>query len=96
MTVTHESGDSIDANNAKIVSTVEYNSTASGSSVSSDTDATWQAITTDSDISAGSSATIGFEGSTGTDFGGETIRVVYDNPDSDSSSTLGKFEVPDN
>jgi len=24
---------------------------------------------------------------------GETIRVVYDSPDSDSSSTLGKFEI---
>jgi hypothetical protein len=43
-----------------------------------------------SEVSAGSSVTI----QANSNFGGETVRVVYNNPDSDSSSTLGKFEVP--
>jgi len=95
VTVTHQSGDTIEASNLKIVSTSAYNASDSGGSVPADTtSATWATITTDTEVSAGSSATIGYEG-TGTNFGGDTIRVVFDNPDSDSSATLGKFEVPE-
>jgi len=56
--------------------------------------ATWQSVTGDDSVSAGSSATIGQDA--GGDFAGETIRITYDSPDSDNTATLGKFEVPAN
>jgi flagellin-like protein len=39
------------------------------------------------DISAGDSNTVRVDR-------GDTLRVIYNSPDSDTSSTLGKFEVP--
>jgi len=92
--ITHESGDSIDANNLLVKATESFDDrNTTTSSVSGESSYTWSAITGDDEVSAGSAATITSESD---DFAGETIRVVFDNPDSDSSSTLGKFEVPEN
>ncbi len=93
--ITHESGDGIDANNLEVKATEDFNNDNSTGTtdVSGQSSATWNEITGDEDVSAGSTATIT---SDSTDFAGETIRVVYSNPDADSSSTLGKFEVPEN
>jgi len=96
--ITHESGDTIGANNLEVVATENFNNvndTGTASDIgTADTSFTWNTITGDDDVSAGSSATISAE--SGQDFAGDTVRVVFSNPDSDSSSTLGKFEVPDN
>jgi len=94
--ITHEAGDTIDANNLEVKATSDFdNSNASGDAVTASDSMTWNEITDDGDVSAGSTATITRYG-TGNDFAGDTIRVVFSNPDADSSSTLGKFEVPDN
>jgi len=91
--VTHESGDSI----AQSRLTLSAQSTEWGNSVTGDyneTSWTWdEASDATGDVSAGSSVTMDADGTN--TFGGDTIRVVYNNPDADSSSTLGKFEVPE-
>jgi len=90
VTITHETGDTIDAANVKISATDDF--TAGGIATATGS-ATWNEFDgTDGEVSAGSSVTIVHDGGT---FAGETVRVIYDNPDSDSSSTIGKFEVPE-
>jgi len=94
VTITHETGDTVDAANVNVTATSDFNATgnpgATGSNVSSTLQ--WSEFPgTSGEVSAGSSVTVT---STSGGFGGDTIRVVYNNPDSDSSSTLGKFEVP--
>ncbi len=90
VTITHQSGDSIPANNLNITATENFNQSGEGGySLSTKS---WSDFTgTSESVSAGSSVTI----QANSDFGGETIRVIYNNPNADSSSTLGKFEVPE-
>jgi len=97
VTITHQSGDTIEATNVNISSTqdfVEDGNTSSGVSTKA-----WDSFSsTSGDVSAGSSVTIDAAPTSDDtqDFAGDTVRVIYDSPDSDSSSTLGKFEVPSN
>ncbi len=125
VTITHESGDTIDANNLKVkvdgktaYSVEELDSTAEGEEVagtfsdevSAGSTTTIVASANNPDITTGESryliegddlldidaADDGSDDDDSQDVGlksGETIRVVYDNPDSDSSTTLGKFEI---
>ncbi len=109
VTVTHESGDTIEA--ADLSLSVD-GKTAYGVNSSDQV----MAVYDSGDISAGSSATVvastNNDGVTGSGYdvsgtalnitggpdnvglsAGETIRVVYDSPDSDSSSTLAKRDV---
>jgi len=110
VTVTHETGDTIDAADLSLSVNGETAYGVDSGNVASVFDA--------GDISAGSSATI--VASTNEDgvsdtgtyenvsgnldintpeandvglSGGDTVRVIYNSPDSDTSSTLGKFEV---
>jgi len=89
VTATHESGDSLDASNVQLKIGVEN----------------WQWGT--DEVTAGDSFTIADNGYTGSSpsadqtlttsgetIPGKTLRVVYDSPDSDSSSTLAKFDIP--
>jgi FlaG/FlaF family flagellin (archaellin) len=95
VTVTHQSGASIAAADLTLrTQSVEWNTTDDSDSENTKTWAV--AADTDGDVTAGSTVTM--RASNGTDylsFAGDTIRVVYDSPDSDTSSTLGKFEVPE-
>jgi len=112
MTITHETGDTIDAANIEV--------SVDGAQAYSFTDNTTAGTFSD-DVSAGSSTTIvaatddevdsgsdtyeydstdGLTITDGTDTytgvgleSGDTVRVVFNNPDSDSSSTLGKRDV---
>jgi len=113
VTVTHESGDTIDSADLSLNVNGE---TAYGADDSSPKQVT--SLYDSGDISAGSSATIvastNEDAVTDVDYaenggeldiakgtpvenvglsGGDTVRVVFNSPDSDSSSTLGKFEV---
>ena len=93
VTITHESGNSIPASNINISATSNFNATGNTSATDNFTSYSWADFPSAStDVSAGSSVTVT---STTGGFGGETIRVIYSSPDSDSSSTLGKFEVPE-
>jgi len=99
--ITHETGDTIAASDLSLVTTASFNASASaGTGFSDTTSETWSTISDSSDdVAAGSTVTIARHDATSGDgqntWAGETIRVVYDSPDSDSSSTLGKFEVPE-
>ncbi len=95
VTISHETGDTITASDLKVSATVDYSFTGIGGTQATTQGSTWGNMTGETDVSAGSTVEInaGSRQDT-TSFGGETIRVIYDSPDSDSSSTLGKFEVP--
>lgn len=90
VTITHESGDSITGADLNVTATggnFDYQDNAgawtAGVSTISFGDAGY------SDVSAGTSLEIGRTSG----FGGDTIRVIYDSPNSDSTATLGKHEV---
>ena len=84
VTITHETGDTIDGANVVITSTQAFDqATGSGS--------TWEAIDGGSDVEISAGSSISISHSTG-DFTGDTVRVVYQSPESDSSTTLSKKE----
>jgi len=91
VTVTHETGDSIDAADLSVSAT----DAMVGTGDSNDNSEPWSSVGSGDPVSAGDSATVEYDGSDTNNWGGETIRVIYSSPDSDSSSTLGKFEVPE-
>jgi len=124
VTITHESGDTIDAANLQL--SVNGNPAYGASAGDDSTQPASSTLWTSGDVSAGSSVTVAFYDDDGpdtnTDFSsgstnlnvdgdesteevftsptdakalssGDTVRVIYDSPDSDSSSTLAKFEV---
>jgi len=94
VTVVHESGDTIEGTNLK-VSTGSTTFNTSQHTSAQTTSMTWENATGSSEVSAGSTVTLnGWDGTDAVSFGGDTVRVIYDSPDSDSSATLGKFEVP--
>jgi len=93
VTATHQSGDSVAVSAVNITATTDV--TADSARPATGTSSiTWSSAGSPSsgDISAGSSATVyALENES---LRGETIRVVYNSAGSDSSSTLGKFSVP--
>jgi len=99
VTITHETGDSIEPSSLSISSTQSFVEANNGTSESTKSSKVWgnfDSFSGDS-VSAGSTVEIDAgDASDDEDFAGETVRVIYDNPDADSSSTLGKFEVPSN
>jgi len=89
LTIAHESGDSIDSSALEIVTSGSFDVASSGE--------TWGTIAANTNngddpgtVSAGESILVS-DGDDG-GFDGDTVRVVYDSPDSDSTSTLAKFE----
>jgi len=121
VTITHESGDTIEAANLKL--SVNGKPAYDLTNGDDTTSATSSQIWTGGSVSAGSQARIAFYDTnpdTNTDYStgskdvavdsdttddviftgdatalssGDSIRIIYDNPDSDSTSTLGTFEV---
>jgi len=87
VSITHESGDSIDTNNLELTiggTTYYEGGNTAGSGVTYPTN-TWDGDS----VSAGSTITVAEDSDAWN--GDTTVRVIYDSPDSDSSSTLGKF-----
>jgi len=90
ITVTHDGGASIDASNLQV--------TVSGSSGASQTDMTstgdvvtstnWGTSTT-----AGSTVTLGETGSSAILEDGETVRIIWENPDGDSTSVISEYNI---
>jgi len=87
VTVTHESGNSIEASALKV--TVGSVTIYDDGSASAPTDGSASA-TFSGEMSAGDSITASEGGSTNAFSGETTVRVIYQNPESDSSSTLAK------
>jgi len=90
ISITHESGDTIEASSLSVK--VSGTNGFTVSDVTDDTDAEVSSAWSDQ-VSAGSTITI-TDSSTGYLVSGETVRVIYNNPDSDQSSTLGSREIP--
>ncbi len=91
VTVTHESGDSIDGTNVLVKSTKSFSYNGAGQQTTS---VQWSEID-GAEVSAGSSVMItGNTTANPEPLSDETVRIVYDSPDSDSTATLAKFEVP--
>jgi len=93
VTITHESGDTIDTNSLKV--TIGGTTYYEGGSETSNVDGTDVVTPTNSwggdSISAGSTLTVAENGNAD-EWSGETeVRVIFNNPDSDSSATLGSF-----
>jgi flagellin-like protein len=89
--ITHESGDSLDASNLEV--------SVSGSNGYTITDVTNVSDNTvasewSDPVSAGDTLNITEDGANNYLESGETVRVVYDNPDNDKTSTLKKYEIP--
>ena len=85
LTITHDGGDAIDSANLQIVG--------------SGTDVNWTASTGETkpfDVQAGDSTTISGEDDGEADVNaGDTIRVVWSDPNTDKSATVGKWSGPD-
>jgi len=118
MTITHESGDTIDDANVKItvdgLQAYSFSSNTTADTFTSDVSAgssTTIVAATDEDVEIGvdtyhydtaadgddltivdDSAAADLDAQVGLQTG-QTVRVTYNNPDSDSSSTLGKRDV---
>ncbi len=88
--ITHETGDTIDGSNLKVSATIDFEDADDDTQTASAGDSlTWNTLT-GGDASAGSTASIATQD--GSDFGDATVRVIFDSPDSDTSSTLAKKE----
>jgi FlaG/FlaF family flagellin (archaellin) len=90
LTIAHNGGDTVDAN--------EVNVTVSGANNINDskTPVNWADDTGDSEISAGSSLTLGSNIADGNlDLQGATVRVVWQAAEGDSSAQLGTWSGPD-
>ena len=92
LTITHGDGDELDGANVFLRGDSLGNTNdPSGASIGADN--TWEDITGDSEIKAGKSLTIG-DGSTATS-SDYVARIVWEDPDSDQTSTLDTDEGPD-
>jgi flagellin-like protein len=94
VTATHQSGDSVDVSAMSVVATTSvYNN----SSTEGTDNGKWEwrnvSSTTSGEVTAGVSASVYVNQSTG-NLAGETISVVYNSAESKSSTTLGKIEIP--
>ena len=98
VTITHESGDTVAANDLTITSqSTEWNTSVQDTAQTTSMGWGNATDTMGDDVTAGSSVTIRGVNSSNeaVSFAGDTIRVVYNSAESDSSSTLARFEVPE-
>ena len=96
LTITHEGGDAIAAADLSITSSTSFKhqSASDGSWKSgTNTTVTFDYLNTSSEVSAGTSAVIGDNTVTNT-FDSSTVRVVWNDPNTDKSATLGKWTGP--
>ncbi|ELZ87142.1 type IV pilin [Haloferax volcanii] len=96
LTVTHESGSSIDAGQVNITSSVALNdSTGTELAGSSGTTGTWESISSDSEteITAGSQVTVVEQNAD--DLSTATVRVIWTSESGSNSATLQSWSGPD-
>jgi len=94
LTVTHESGSSIDAGQVNISSSVALNdSTGTELAGSSGTTGTWESISSDSEITAGSQVTVVEQNAD--DLSTATVRVIWTSESGSNSATLQSWSGPD-
>ncbi|CQR53617.1 MULTISPECIES: type IV pilin [Haloferax] len=94
LTVTHESGSSIDAAQVNITSSVALNdSTGTELAGASGTTGTWKSISSDSEITAGSQVTVVEQNAD--DLSTATVRVIWTSESGSNSATLQSWSGPD-
>ena len=95
LTVTHEGGAAISAEELSVTASTDfdwYNDSAPGWETVSDNTETFSTMGVDSEVSAGTSVKLG---NNGNDFDSATVRVVWSDTDTDKSATLGKWSGPE-
>jgi len=93
--VTHDGGEAIEADDINITTGVAVDVSSDGSSYSG---AATSVNLVDGDFDSGDSITAGTTiyvrtESSGDTLAGETLRVVWSSPNSDSTATIGRFEA---
>jgi len=97
VSIAHQSGESLPVSTVSVRTSSEVANVSAADTAEDNisTSFEWTEVSDDTDtFSAGSSGTI--HAVDNGDLSGTTIRVVYNSAESDSSTTLGKFTVPDN
>jgi hypothetical protein len=95
--VTHDGGDAIDASSLNVTSSasIQVSDTGDGSYATAGESvalATTDADDFDSSDTINAGTVIYIKKSSG-DFSGETIRIVWQSPNSDKTATIGQFET---
>ncbi|WP_277543502.1 type IV pilin N-terminal domain-containing protein [Haloarcula laminariae] len=90
--VSHDGGDTIDASNLQVTVSGSNGATHNDLSSADSSDFVSDSDTWSSDTTAGDSVTIG-ENSTNKLVSGETIRIIWSNPDSDSTSVISEYDI---
>lgn len=88
VTVTHDGGDSVAADDINVSSTTDFKKAGAGWG-SANTTNSFSDLGISGDVTAGDSVEIYGDGDT---FTGETVRVVWNDPESSETATIGKFE----
>jgi flagellin-like protein len=88
---THDGGDAIGSTDLNVSASTTIQN-GSGTSANGDS-LTWNELGTNGDITAGATVNVTDNGASG--LKGETLRVVWNSPESDKSQTLRKFDVPE-
>jgi flagellin-like protein len=92
ISITHDGGDTIGANELAVVSSVNFDGTG-GVGVTNTGDETWETLSGSSaDVTAGDSITIDAHSG---NFANATVRAVFRSEEGDSSATLGRFNGPE-
>lgn len=93
ITITHDGGNGIEATDLEVKATAKFGNNT-GDLAAADNH-TWATLDpTAGDVTAGTSVRINDTASS-SGFGGDTFRVIWNNPESDQSQTLRTFEVPE-
>ncbi len=96
VTVTHEGGDAISAEELNVTATSQFSYYTGGSLANpspSNSSISFQDMGIDGEVSAGNSVKIGKP--SGGNFNTDTVRVVWSDLNTDKSATLGKWTGPD-
>ena len=94
VTITHEGGDAISAQELSVAATSAFGYyQADGNLSATNTSISFQDMGISNEVSAGNSVKIG-KASNG-NFNTDTVRVVWSDLDTDKSATLGKWSGPD-
>lgn len=94
VSMSHQSGESLDVSSVSVRTTSEVGNATDTTTENLSNSWSWTEVSGDENtLSAGSSGTV--YAPTDGDLRGTTIRVVYNAPGSDSSTTLGEFAVPE-
>ena len=85
--ITHDGGDSISSDDLNVTSTRDFHKAGDGGSADNST-LSFNELGAPSDVTAGTNVEIQSDGV----FTGETVRIVWQDPNSDETATIGKFE----